>query len=468
MLNLELINIMETCGAEVHFPRDLCWEEKQHTKIKNVVSDSRKVEEGSVFVAIKGEKTDGHNYITDVFNNGALAVICEKLPDNPPGICFKVENSVEAVQKAAEFYRDRLGKTGLKVVGITGSVGKTSTREFVAEVLSRKYRVHRTHGNQNNLLGLPLEILSIETDTEIAVLEMGISEFGEMRRLSTMAKPDVAVITNIGECHLENLGSRDGVLKEKSDIFTCMSENGIAVLNGLDDKLAAVSWVNGKEPYRFGGSNDLAYAREIRNAGFDGSDATIIVNMDGNDIIDVHVPLPGEHMVSNAVAAALIGRLFKVDITEIKQGIEAVKPTGGRSNIIKTDKYNLIDDCYNANPRSMKAALKLLMLAKTRKVAILGDMYELGEEQLKMHGEVGEFAASGGTDVLVFIGEMSEYMMKGAETKADLSKQKLYYFKTREEMLQKSGEILEEGDTILIKASNGMKFKEVLEALKSI
>lgn len=467
MLNLELINIIEACGGEVHFPQDLCWEEKKHMKIKNAVSDSRKVEEGSVFVAIKGEKTDGHNYITDVFNKGALAVICEKFPEKLTGICIKVENSVEAVQKAAEFYRNRLGEEGLKVVGITGSVGKTSTREFVAEVLSQKYRVHRTHGNQNNLLGLPLEILSIEPDTEIAVLEMGISEFGEMRILSSMAKPDVAVITNIGECHLENLGSRDGVLKEKSDIFTCMSENGAAVLNGLDDKLVTVSSVNGKTPYRFGGNTDMAYAGEIKNAGFDGSDAKIIVNVNGSDSIDVHVPLPGEHMVSNAVAAALIGTLLGVDKEAIRQGIEAVKPTGGRSNIIKTDKYNLIDDCYNANPRSMAAAINLLKLAKTRKVAILGDMYELGEDELIMHRGVGENAASVGIDVMVFIGEMSEYMMKGAEAKADLSKQKLYYFKTKEEMLQKSREILEEGDTVLIKASNGMKFKEVLEALKN-
>lgn len=467
MLNLELINIAEACDAEVRYPEDLCWDEKKYTKIKNVVSDSRKVEEGSVFVAIKGEKVDGHDYITDVLKKGAAAVICEKFPDNPIGICIKVENSIEAVQRTAMVYRDRLDDAGLRVVGITGSVGKTSTREFVAEVLSQKYRVHRTHGNQNNLLGLPLEILSIEPDTEIAVLEMGISEFGEMRKLSAMAKPDVAIITNIGECHLENLGSRDGVLKEKSDIFSSMNENGIAVLNGLDDKLATVLSVNGKAPYRFGGDTDTSYASAISNSGFDGSDATINISMEETDTIDVHVPLPGEHMVSNAVAAALVGKLFGVDNEAIKQGIEGVKPTGGRSNIIKTGKYNLIDDCYNANPKSMRAALKLLSLSNTRKVAILGDMFELGQEQLALHREVGEFAASIGTDVLIFVGNMAECMLNGAEAKADISKQKLYYFKSKEEMLQRSEEILEKGDTILIKASNGMKFKEILEALKS-
>lgn len=467
MLNLELINIIEACGGEVHFPQDLCWEEKKHMKIKNAVSDSRKVEEGSVFVAIKGEKTDGHNYITDVFNKGALAVICEKFPEKLTGICIKVENSVEAVQKAAEFYRNRLGAEGLKVVGITGSVGKTSTREFVAEVLSQKYRVHRTHGNQNNLLGLPLEILSIEPDTEIAVLEMGISVFGEMRVLSAMAQPNVAIITNIGECHLENLGDRDGVLKEKSDIFSSMKEDGIAVLNGLDDKLANVTSVNGKAPYWFGRDVDSSYVSEIKNTDMFGSDVTISLNMKEKDSIEVRVPLPGKHMVGNATVAALVGKLFDVDNESIKKGIENVKPTGGRSNIVKTDKYVLIDDCYNANPLSMRAALNLLCLSRTRKVAILGDMFELGEEQLLMHKEIGEFAASAGIDVMIFVGEMAERMMEGANEKADLSKQKLFYFKTKEEMLIRSGEILEKGDTVLIKASNGMHFKEILERLKN-
>ena len=466
MLNLELINIVETCNAEVCYPQDLCWEEAKHTKIRNVVSDSRKVEKDSVFVAIKGEKADGHDYITSVFDAGAAAVICEKFPENPTGICIKVENSIKAVQRAAEYYRNKLGDS-LKVVGITGSVGKTSTREFVAEVLSQKYRVHRTHGNQNNLLGLPLEILSIEPDTEIAVLEMGISVFGEMRILSAMAQPNVAIITNIGECHLENLGDRDGVLKEKSDIFSSMKEDGIAVLNGLDDKLANVTSVNGKAPYWFGRDVDSSYVSEIKNTDMFGSDVTISLNMKGKDSIEVRVPLPGKHMVGNATVAALVGKLFDVDNESIKKGIENVKPTGGRSNIVKTDKYVLIDDCYNANPLSMRAALNLLCLSRTRKVAILGDMFELGEEQLLMHKEIGEFAASAGIDVMIFVGEMAERMMEGANEKADLSKQKLFYFKTKEEMLIRSGEILEKGDTVLIKASNGMHFKEILERLKN-
>lgn len=466
MLNLELINIVEACNAEVCYPQDLCWEEAKHTKIRNVVSDSRKVEKDSVFVAIKGEKADGHDYITSVFNAGAAAVICEKFPENPTGICIKVENSIKAVQRAAEYYRNKLGDS-LKVVGITGSVGKTSTREFVAEVLSQKYRVHRTHGNQNNLLGLPLEILSIEPDTEIAVLEMGISVFGEMRVLSAMAQPNVAIITNIGECHLENLGDRDGVLKEKSDIFSSMKEDGIAVLNGLDDKLANVTSVNGKAPYWFGRDVDSSYVSEIKNTDMFGSDVTISLNMKGKDSIEVRVPLPGKHMVGNATVAALVGKLFDVDNESIKKGIENVKPTGGRSNIVKTDKYVLIDDCYNANPLSMRAALNLLCLSRTRKVAILGDMFELGEEQLLMHKEIGEFAASAGIDVMIFVGEMAERMMEGANEKADLSKQKLFYFKTKEEMLIRSGEILEKGDTVLIKASNGMHFKEILERLKN-
>lgn len=466
MLNLELINIAQSCGAQVYLPDGMLWDDYKNTKVAGVYTDSRKVVEASVFVAILGERVDGHDYITDVFEKGAAAVICERLPEKIEGICFKVENSVEALQKVAECYRHILGD-GLKVVGITGSVGKTSTREFVASVLSQQFRVHQTHGNQNNLIGLPLEILSIEPDTEIAVLEMGISDFNEMTRLSAMACPDVAVITNIGECHLECLGDRDGVLKAKTEIFSSMRTGCYAILNGADDKLETVREVMGSRPLRFGRQQDDAMAEVNRNMGLLGTDVTIHINREPAVCFTAHVPLPGRHMVTNAVAASLVGRVFDMDCSLIKEGIEAVKATKGRSNVIKTQKYVLIDDCYNANPVSMKAAINMLSCAEGRTVAILGDMFELGDNRLELHREVGEYASKAGIDVIICVGEMSKYMRDGALCEVSCEGKGIYYFETKEKLLQKLDSILMEGDTILVKASNGMKFAEVIEKLQA-
>jgi UDP-N-acetylmuramoyl-tripeptide--D-alanyl-D-alanine ligase len=432
-----------------------------------VVMDSRKVEQDYLFIASVGERVDGHSYINEVFGKGALGVICEKAPDSPGGPYILVENSFQALKNIAMWYREQLD---IKIVGITGSVGKTSTKEFISSVLSQKYQVLKTEGNFNNEIGLPLTILSIKDNHQIAVLEMGISDFGEMHRLSEIAKPDICVITNIGQCHLENLHSREGILKAKSEIFDFMSEHGRVCVNGDDDMLITINEVKGMRPIRFGLGNDNdVTATEIVSNGLFGSSCNIHV---GYKPFHAEVPLPGAHMVLNALAATAVGSLLDMTNREIEAGISCVKPVGGRSNILREQKRTIIDDCYNANPVSMKAALDLLGMADTRKVAILGDMFELGKNEALLHKEVGAYAVDNKIDLLVCVGALSLHMYQGAQEQNTLNTgdniTQLLYYATRDELMSSLSGILKTDDTILVKASHSMGFEHVVKALQDI
>lgn len=249
MKNMTLTNIARACNGRLLYPAENSRKETEHAEAVGVVIDSRKAGENFIFVATKGERVDGHRFIPDVFAKGALGVVCEKEPESLPGPCIVVEDSFEALKQIGEFYRQQLP---VKVVGITGSVGKTSTKEFVAAVLAMKYKVHKTLGNYNNEVGVPLTVLSMPEDTEVAVLEMGINHFGEMHNLSRIARPDICIMTNIGQCHLEFLGSREGILKAKSEMFDFMKEDGSVCINGDDDMLASIKEVKGKKPVTFG------------------------------------------------------------------------------------------------------------------------------------------------------------------------------------------------------------------------
>ena len=435
-------------------------------KIEGVAIDSRKMKKNWLYVAIVGERVDGHSFIPQVLENGAACVISEqKLNGLEPYIL--VENTQQALKDLAEYYRKKLDVT---VIGITGSVGKTSTKEMIATVLSQKYCVQKTAGNFNNEIGLPLTVFTIGTEHEIAILEMGISDFGEMSRLSKIAKPDYMVITNIGQCHLENLKSRDGILKAKTECFDYMGDTAKVILNGDDDKLSTISIVHGNRPYFF--SIDKkgchAYASNIQNLQLYGSNCMIHLDVDGKkDTINVHVPLSGNHMVMNAVAAALVGQLLGLDTDQITKGISKAEAMDGRGKMIRTAKYTLIDSCYNANPKAMKAELDLLAYANTRKIALLGDMLELGEEEKELHYDVGNYAATKALDIVICIGSLSEYTAKGAmEAKKEKESPAVYYFKDKPAFMKDADRILKQDDTILIKASNGSGFKELLTFLK--
>lgn len=443
-------------------------EQEKERVIAGIALDSRKIEKDWVFVATVGEKTDGHSYIHQVFEKQAACVVCEKMPEQPEGPFIYVESTFQALKDIAAYYRRLLD---VKVVGITGSVGKTSTKEMVASVLGTGYRVQKTAGNFNNEVGLPLTVFTIGEEHEIAVLEMGISDFGEMHRLGKIAKPDIMVITNIGQCHLENLKTRDGILQAKTEVFDEMDASSEIVLNGDDDKLSSISDVHGKAPHFFsaeysgeGNINGVipeVYGTDVENLGLYGSKCVIHI---GDDSFGVRIPLPGSHMVLNALAAATVGHLLGLTPEEIAEGIAQVEAVGGRGRIVETGRYTLIDDCYNANPVSMKAAIDLLAYADTEKVAVMGDMFELGNNEIEFHKEVGAYAAKAGIDRVICIGKLAAYMAEGAK---EAGAKEVYHFADQETFLSHADEILHSGDAILLKASHGMHFENLLKPLQS-
>ncbi|MBQ3517427.1 MAG: UDP-N-acetylmuramoyl-tripeptide--D-alanyl-D-alanine ligase [Lachnospiraceae bacterium] len=456
MKNMTFENIAKACDGELFLNGA-----EAGTEIKGAVIDSRLVKENYLFFATKGERVDGHDYIAKAFELGATIAVCEHIPEGVEGSFIVVKDTFAALKQIAKFYREGLD---IKVVGITGSVGKTSTKEFIASVLAQKYKVLKTEGNFNNEVGLPLTVLKLREEHEVAVLEMGISDFGEMTRLSEIAQPDVCVITNIGQCHLEQLGDRDGVLKAKTEVFANLKENGTACLFAEDDKLAGIAEVNGKKPVFYGtGESSEVYASDVVNKGLFGSECVIHA---GNMKIKAEIPLPGKHMVYNALAATAVAKTLGLSAEQIEKGIRSVEAVSGRSHLIQTSEYTIIDDCYNANPVSMKAAVDLLGEANTRKVAILGDMFELGENEKALHRSVGEYAAKQNVDALICVGALSEEIYQGAvecEDKKDAME--LYHFATLEDCKNEVAGLLKQGDAVLIKASHGMHFTELVELL---
>lgn len=456
MKNMTPCRIAEVCGGIYHGTKETGIRE-----IESITTDSRQAAEGCLFVAVKGERVDGHDFIPSVFEKGAACVVCEREPENVSGAWIQVESSLQAIKDMAEFYRKQLD---IQVVGITGSVGKTSTKEVIASVLSEKYQVLKTLGNFNNELGLPLTIFRVREEHQIAVLEMGISDFGEMHRLSKMARPDVCVITNIGQCHLEYLKDRDGVLRAKSEIFDFMQPEGRIVLNGDDDKLSAVQEVKGVKPLFFGvESGRRIYADEIEPRGLKGIRCRIHA---GEESFDVQIPIPGSHMVLNALAATAVGVSMGLTTGQVKRGIEKLQTLGGRFHMIEKGDMLIIDDCYNANPVSMKASLDVLKDADRRTVAVLGDMFELGENEALLHGEVGAYAGEKEINLLICTGELSRYMAEeaihtgGCET--------VVHVPNLERLMEVLPRLVQGDDTILVKASHGMHFEKVVELLSEL
>ena len=335
---------------------------------------------------------------------------------------------------------------------------------MIASVLSEKYRVLKTLGNFNNELGLPLTVFRLTEEDEIAVLEMGISDFGEMHRLSKIARPDICVMTNIGQCHLEFLHDRDGILRAKSEIFDFIAEDGKIVLNGDDDKLSTLHEVKGIAPTFFGlESGREICADELVSKGLRGTVCQIHTPQ-GN--ISVHVPLPGRHMVMNALAGTAVGLELGLSLEEIKRGIEKVEALNGRFHMIEHNGMLIVDDCYNASPVAMMASLDILMDAEGRKVAILGDMFELGENELELHAGVGAHASQNAIDLLICVGERSRHMAEAAFEGGGCGE--VLSIPTLDALLKTLPKLVQTGDTILVKASHAMHFEKVVEKLQTL
>ncbi|MCL2171936.1 MAG: UDP-N-acetylmuramoyl-tripeptide--D-alanyl-D-alanine ligase, partial [Defluviitaleaceae bacterium] len=357
-----------------------------------------------------------------------------------------VADTIKAFGDLAKYRRSRLG---VKVIGITGSNGKTSTKDMMAAVLARKYRVHKTDGNYNNHLGMPATIFDIAENAEIAVLEMGMNHRWELHRLSEIANPDYAVITNIGTAHLENLGSREEIFRAKSEIFDFLRPGGKVFVNGDDDFLPQY---RGRAGFRlFGLSPEYdVYATDVEILGLEGSRFRL------NGEQQIFLPAPGRHMIGNALAACALGLELDISPTDIAAGIENYQPSGRRMSIIDTNNIRIIDDCYNASSESMAAAIDVLSQAKGRKIAILGDMFELGDEAARYHREMGEYARKSALDAVYAIGDLAKNIADVAD---------FQYFPNKEMFLQKLDTLIQPGDTVLVKASRGMKFEDIVNAL---
>ena len=354
----------------------------------------------------------------------------------------------------------------VEVAGVTGSVGKTTTKEMIHCVLSSKYNTLKNEGNLNNEIGVPLTLLRLREEHEAAVVEMGISDFGEMRRLSKMARPDICVFTAIGYWHLEKLGDLKGVLKAKSEVFEYMPSDSVAILNGDDATLA--DFDPGVKTLRYGKRehNDFR-AENVENLGFDGVSCDIVG--DGLRIFTL-IPAFGEHIVYGALAAAAVGRTLGISGESILRGLHNYHPVGGRANVIDTEFGTVVDDAYNANPNSMAAAVRSLSslrgLKSTtgKRIAILGDMKELGSDSAILHRQIGELCAELGIDVTVAIGDDAGEIADGCAMKGG----KAVYLKTKEELYPYLRRLISKGDVVLVKASHSMEFSEIVESLKRL
>jgi len=427
-------------------------------EITAVTTDSRTATADCLFAAIRGEKSDGHDYIAAALEKGALCALCERQPDDGRLPVIVISNTVTALGDLAAFYRSGFD---IPILGVTGSVGKTTAKEMVSAVLSRRFKVHKTPKNLNNELGVPLTVFGLQEDSEAAVIEMGISHFGEMYRLGEIVRPNMALFTAIGSAHLEFLGDFDGVLKAKTELLEFLPEDGIVFVNYDNETLRKL--VCRQRLVRFGVSAGCEVTAEnIRLLGTDGMALDII--SDGRRI-PARIGAFGVHLVTAALGAAAVGLHLGLTDEEISAGLADYLPVGSRSSIIKTEKLTIIDDCYNANPTSVAAALDSLSMLDGRRVCILGDMGELGDAAASLHFETGVHAAEKGIELVVACGELSANTAAGAK---ESGCKNVLYFSDKPELIEKLPTFIERGDAVLVKASHSRQFEVLVEALKTL
>ena len=419
--------------------------------ITGITKDSRAAGEGDMFIALKGERFDAHDFVDQVAEAGAAAAMVQReVGADIPQLL------VEDVRLAlGDLAREHCKKFSAVKVAVTGSTGKTTTRDVIASVMSAHFKnVLKTQGNFNNDIGLPFTVLGMDETNDAAVIEMGMNHFGEIEYLTNIVCPDIAVITNVGTAHIENLGSREGILKAKCEIFDGMKADGLKILNADNDLLSTIKAEN---TYFFSvkeNGGDI-YASNIKSKGLKGISCTI----NTKDIsFDIDIPIPGVHNVSNALAAAAVGLHCGLTAEEIQKGIAGFTPTSGRMDIIETKDYTVIDGAYNANPDSMGASLAVLKQADGFKCAVLGDMLELGGFSEKAHKQVG--ADTEGLDLVIAIGELSKNI-------CEVSPVKSLWFENTDAFIEEldKKEIIPKGSNVLVKASHSMGFKKIVEKL---
>ena len=441
----------------------------EETEIKEFCKDTRIIKLGDTYIGIKGENFDGNTLWKQAFENGAETVIIEgidfeneKLEQYKDKNIIKVDDTIQAISDIATYKRELYGKN-FPVVGVTGSVGKTSTKDIIASVVSQEYKTLKTQGNNNNNIGLPFTMFKLK-DEEAAVIEMGMNHFGEISYLTKIAKPTISVITNIGTSHIGNLGSRENILKAKLEILDGMDKK-VLVINNDNDLLHKYYTENKEneniEIHTYGIENESEVMAEdiILNE----NDSEFVCNLKGEKF-KVKVPVGGIHFVYNALCAATVGKNLGLNIKQIKQGIETFELTKKRMDITELENgVTIINDSYNASFESMQASLKYLHgLKNNRKIAVLGDMFELGEYSKELHKKVGIEVVKNNIDILICSGKNAKYIAEAAKENG-MNEKQIYYFEEKEQIQEFIKQNWKNGDAILFKASNGMKFFEIVE-----
>lgn len=456
MINTTLGQIADICGGQLQGSAD--------TRLEGVSINSRQLVQGGLFIPIVGEKFDGHQFVSSALTEGAVASLWQHDHGTPPsGNIVIVQDTLQALQQLAEAY---VQQTGVKVVGITGSNGKTTTKDIVYALLAEAYQVHKTEGNFNNHIGLPLTILAMPAQIEILILEMGMSGRGEIELLSTIAHPETTIITNIGESHLQQLGSREEIARAKLEIVSGLRPEGLLIYLGdepLLKQILAEPAFQQKEMRKI--TFGLDHTNNVYPTGvmFQGTNTVFTTNSESDEVWTL--PLLGMHNVTNALAAITVAQHYEVTAEQIRQGLSKLQLTGMRIEIIQgRHGITLLNDAYNASPTSMKAAIDVLGNLKGyhRKIAVLGDMLELGEEEAIYHQEVGRYI-DGQADLLFTYGRLGQQIAEGAAKVLEPSQIRSYL--SKQELINDLLEIAQDKDAILFKASRGMKLEEVVQAL---
>ncbi len=446
--------------------------------VPGVVIDSRQAEQGVLFVALRGERLDGHDFVREAFTNGArFALVQREMPpdlpvldvrrplpalaDIPTPLCLRVADTLAALQQVARFWRRQL--THLRVVGVTGSVGKSTTKELTAEVLARRFRTLKNPGNLNNEIGLPLTLLSARRDHERAVLEMGFYVPGEVAFLCEIAQPHIGVITNVGTVHAERAGSQEAIARGKAELVEALPEDGVAVLNHDDPWVRAMAAKTRARVFYYGLTPEAdLWADGIEGLGLDGIRFRLHYR---NETLHLRVPLLGRHSVQTALRAAAVGLVEGLDWQDIVEGLRS----GQQLRLVAVRATNgalLLDDTYNAAPESTLAALNLLAEVQgKRRVAVLGDMLELGPYEREGHERVGVRAAEV-ADVLITVGERARLIAQAAQA-AGMPPDRVVQFAEGQQVVPFLREFLSPEDVVLLKASHGMRLDRVVAALEA-
>ena len=470
-MKMQVSEIAQTIGGEM-YGEDLLL---RHT-VEEIVWDSRKVQPGNVFVAMPGEHVDGNDYIGMAVQKGAGAIICTRQPSSSAlaiageFTCpvFVVDDGVEALELLAGYWRDKIHAV---VIGVTGSTGKTSTKDFLKSVLSQRFKTCATFGNFNNEIGVPATVLSAEEDTEILIVELGMRGLHQIEKLCSFVKPNIGVITNIGVSHLELLGTRENIAQAKSELLQALPSAGLAVLNA-DDEYTPLVIEDGRVKERGLNLRTYGFAEDATvRAGepdFDlGACARFEILVQDAEPFAAKLEVPGRHNVSNALAAATVGLYLGLTAEEISAGLASYHPSGMRLEIIHSHEgVTIVNDAYNANPDSMRASLDTIgnMECKGRRIAVLGDMGELGNNEYQLHIDVGSYAAKAKIDLLVCVGTLAVGIKSGALA-ADMDVDKIVSFATVDEALEFLNRNLKSGDLLLVKASRFMQMERIVKGV---